>query len=273
MTEPRDVDELIETYRAASDQDERRPSPRVRDAVLAHAKVVAQGAARSASSADIGRADVGRAGRGSANWPLWRMTAVAGVAVIGLAVMLILQFERPAPGHDQVASVTRSSPPAAPSAAKTASSPAPSASPVAAETAPAVASAKMADSAHPELSARMSSPAAAPGAARMAGPAVSVPLVVAAPDRPPIFDAAESGNVQLLTELIAAGAQVNARHAMGRTPLMLAAINGKREAVAKLLELGADRSLADQDGLSALDHARRLGWEQIAHELETKPAR
>lgn len=373
MTEPREIDELVQAYRAASGQDERRPGPRVREAVLAHARVVAEATTSSGAAVDIVQSGVGRAGRGAANWPSWRMSALAGVAVIGLTALLILQFDRAAPGHDQVASVMPSSPSAAPSAAKVASSLASSAAsaaaarasdqaevptlvaqaseqtnrqksrprvrtaapsnqsvtvaaapaaptpfPADAAAAPAapsnaaetaatvVASAKTADSARVEPRPRMSAPAvevvaagpppAAPSAGTanrasampraapaLAGdatappaavaepaarPAVSTALVVVPSGRPPIFGAAESGNATLIAELIAAGAQVNARHAMGRTPLMLAAINGKREAVKKLLELGADRSLVDQDGASALDHARRLGWVEIARDLE-----
>ena len=67
------------------------------------------------------------------------------------------------------------------------------------------------------------------------------------------------------------GTPIDGADEAGRTPLMLAVINGHEAAVRQLLSLGANRALVDREGLSALDHARRLGLPGITALLEAGP--
>ena len=69
------------------------------------------------------------------------------------------------------------------------------------------------------------------------------------------------GRPEAIRAAIARGANVNARDAKGRTPLMLAAIGETLPASAmrQLLESGADPSATDPNGVTSLDFARRLG--------------
>ncbi|MDP1954915.1 MAG: ankyrin repeat domain-containing protein [Polaromonas sp.] len=80
--------------------------------------------------------------------------------------------------------------------------------------------------------------------------------------------AAGAGRLAQVEQLIAQGASVNTPDAMGKTPLMLAAINGHSTVVQRLLAAGANPALVDRDGVNALQHARRLGREAIAQMIE-----
>ncbi|MDI5925209.1 sigma-70 family RNA polymerase sigma factor [Rhizobium leguminosarum] len=65
-------------------------------------------------------------------------------------------------------------------------------------------------------------------------------------------------------------APINGRDAYGRTPLMIAATNG-RSGICELLVLeGADVSLSDADGWTAVDLATRYGHHVIASNLQAK---
>ena len=81
-------------------------------------------------------------------------------------------------------------------------------------------------------------------------------------------EAARAGQLLELERLIAQGVPINAPDDAGRTPLMLAVINGRADVVRRLLAAGANRALLDREGLSALQHARKLGLEQIAAMIE-----
>jgi hypothetical protein len=101
------------------------------------------------------------------------------------------------------------------------------------------------------------------------------PLRAEAPGTPRLAgalqDAARAGNLPLLERLIRQGAALNAADAAGRTPLILAAMQGHTAVVQRLLAAGANTALIDHDGLNALQHARRLGFDGIAHLIETAP--
>lgn len=64
-----------------------------------------------------------------------------------------------------------------------------------------------------------------------------------------------SDSLECLELLARAGADLNARDALGRTPLMHTAAWGRSVRVAGLLALGADAALRDTDGRTADDHA------------------
>jgi hypothetical protein len=151
------TDELVRRYHEASAQDPARPSPALREAVLAQARAVA---ARSASTAEDAESSPEETpewianndhltlgsgqksskspkqatnnGRHAANDSSWRLRAVASVAVLGLATLLFLQFERGTPDERELTSGGPAlAPPALPSrpgkaeSADTASAPAP----------------------------------------------------------------------------------------------------------------------------------------------------
>jgi hypothetical protein len=71
--------------------------------------------------------------------------------------------------------------------------------------------------------------------------------------------AAADGNLTRLSELIQAGADVNARSAIGTTALMYAARNNHPECISALLAAGADRTAATDSGSTALSFARNAG--------------
>ena len=123
------TDELVRRYHEASAQDPARPSPALRETVLAQARAAA---ARSASSTGDAESSPDKTpewiannnpltpgsdqksskspkqatnnGRHAANDSSWRLRAVASVAVLGLATLLFLQFERGTPDERELTS-------------------------------------------------------------------------------------------------------------------------------------------------------------------------
>jgi ankyrin repeat protein len=67
--------------------------------------------------------------------------------------------------------------------------------------------------------------------------------------------------------LLKAGAYINARDRAGRTPLMYAVRHKQRATVNFLLQHGADASLKDNNGATALDLATQLGFTDIVRML------
>jgi ankyrin repeat protein len=69
--------------------------------------------------------------------------------------------------------------------------------------------------------------------------------------------AADHQRLEVIDELVAAGTPVDAVDAVfGRHPLRTAAQNGRPQSVRRLLELGADPDLRDEEGRTALDLCR-----------------
>lgn len=67
----------------------------------------------------------------------------------------------------------------------------------------------------------------------------------------PLHIAAQEGHVSVCEQLLAAGAQLDALNRQKRTPLMLASLWAKPDAVRCLLSTGASTALRDADGKSA----------------------
>ena len=85
--------------------------------------------------------------------------------------------------------------------------------------------------------------------------------------------AAHLGHVEVVRRLIAAGAPLDHVNNLGWTALMEAVVLGDggpnhRQVVRLLVEAGADRSIADRDGVTPLAHARARGYTEIASLLE-----
>lgn len=73
----------------------------------------------------------------------------------------------------------------------------------------------------------------------------------------PLHYAASGGHVMVIDHLLEHSAYIDAESPNGTTPLMMAAMYGSPEAVKALIQAGADPTLKNQLGLSALDFAVR----------------
>jgi ankyrin repeat protein len=74
----------------------------------------------------------------------------------------------------------------------------------------------------------------------------------------PLHYAASGGHVPVIELLLDHSAYIDAESPNGTTPLMMAAMYGSPEAVKALIQAGADPTLRNQLGLSALDFAVRV---------------
>lgn len=84
--------------------------------------------------------------------------------------------------------------------------------------------------------------------------------------RDALLTAASDGNLQRIGELLAEGADVNARDGEGFTPLIRATRNRHVDAVKLLLDKGADPNARSKDGTSAATLASPLFHETRAPE-------
>ena len=82
-----------------------------------------------------------------------------------------------------------------------------------------------------------------------------------------LFSAAARGKEDLLQELIADGANVNAASGNGYTPLHRAAQNGHEHIVRRLVQQGANVQVLSIDNLSPSDLARKNGHMTIVNLL------
>jgi uncharacterized protein len=73
----------------------------------------------------------------------------------------------------------------------------------------------------------------------------------------PLHYAATAGNGEMIARLLDENAYIDAESPNKTTPLMMAAMYGSTAAVRALLEAGADPTLRNQLGLSAVDFAQR----------------
>jgi len=88
-----------------------------------------------------------------------------------------------------------------------------------------------------------------------------------------IIPASERGHVEYVRRVATTGIDVDHINDLGWTALLEAVILGDgsepyREIVRILLAAGADRTLADRDGITAGEHAQRLGQHTIRALLE-----
>jgi ankyrin repeat protein len=80
----------------------------------------------------------------------------------------------------------------------------------------------------------------------------------------PLHYAATRGHLQIMELLLENHAYIDAESPNKTTPLMMAAHYGTPEAVKLLLEAGADATLKNELGLSAIDFANRAGRPDVA---------
>ncbi len=103
--------------------------------------------------------------------------------------------------------------------------------------------------------------------------AVAVPLIrrlAAKKTAPALIGAITRGDAKAVKKLVTAGALVDATDdLLGRTPLIIATMNGNGEIVAILLSGGAKVNAVDMEGWTAMRYAKGFGYTHIA-ELLTK---
>lgn len=80
-----------------------------------------------------------------------------------------------------------------------------------------------------------------------------------AADESPLFDAIRKGNKAVLEELLAKGADVNAKGIYGRTPLYAAVSSGLKDIAELLLAKGADINAQNENGMTPLHMAVDAG--------------
>ncbi len=88
-----------------------------------------------------------------------------------------------------------------------------------------------------------------------------------------VIPASERGHVEYVRRVVKTGIDVNHVNDLGWTALLEAVILGDgsgryQQIVTILLAAGADRSIADRDGITALQHARTSGQTAVARLLE-----
>ena len=89
-----------------------------------------------------------------------------------------------------------------------------------------------------------------------------------------VIPASERGHVDYVRRVVTTGIDVNHVNDLGWTALLEAVILGDggpahQEIVRILLAAGADRSIADKEGVTALEHARAQGYRSMVELLES----
>lgn len=85
----------------------------------------------------------------------------------------------------------------------------------------------------------------------------------------PLHYAATGGHLAILNLLLENHAYIDAESPNGSTPLMMAAMYGTPQAVKLLVDAGADPLLKNQQGLTAIDFARRANRTESTELLAT----
>jgi ankyrin repeat protein len=91
-----------------------------------------------------------------------------------------------------------------------------------------------------------------------------------------LIPASERGHVDYVRRVVSTPIEVNHVNDLGWTALLEAVILGDgssayQDIVRILLDAGADPAIGDQDGVTALEHARQRGQVQVARILESAP--
>ena len=87
-----------------------------------------------------------------------------------------------------------------------------------------------------------------------------------------IHDAADSGNIEVVKQHLAAGTDVNAKDIQGVTPLHRAAYFGYKKVAELLIANGADMNAKDEDETTPLHYAAWEGHKEVAELLIAKGA-
>ncbi len=299
-------DGVDERYRAASSREAGRPRESVRRAVLEHAADLAAQRASAKRPVDIDFK------RRAANQAWRRHAAYGGLAAAVLAGLLIApRFLTPSYPPQEIARVgppapaTESDIPEVPAARS--AKPEPSRQDRAgrlAEDNDRFAGGSSARNAPPAALAPVQ-PAEQPGA-RNGASAQSAPAAPAAPSSPPPLEAlagrftpapaapaaslsagvarsidmgsalrqaAALGDLPRLRALLAQRAAIDSRDPSGRSPLMLAVLYGRADAVDLLLATGADANAADANGTTPLQAALARNRSDIVEALRRAGAR
>ena len=87
-----------------------------------------------------------------------------------------------------------------------------------------------------------------------------------------VIPASERGHVEYVRRVVRTGIDVNHVNRLGWTALLEAVILGDggprhQETARILLDAGADASITDHEGMTALDHARAMGYDRLARIL------
>lgn len=259
-------DPVLERYREANELDPARPSVDVRENVLARARAAAK-------ATHTGPRPV------AANDAVWRWRALGGLAVIGLATLVVLQFDRGTPEERDAVLA-----PAPPRASAPSSVPAPVAPPASStqpfEPIPPAppAAARPVSPAAPEARTRSAEPvtpspppAPAPASPALRAPGAPAPSAAQDDNADAMAEGAPLPRAQARSEAPGASARevdVNAIDAQGRTALMRAALRGDAARVRRLLEAGADPARRDAAGRNAAELAREAGHAEVLAILE-----
>lgn len=78
-----------------------------------------------------------------------------------------------------------------------------------------------------------------------------------------LLQAAQRGDREAALKLLQEGADINARDAQGRTPVMIATYQHNTEMVRELIQAGADINIRDYNKENPLLHAGAQGWLDI----------
>lgn len=260
-------DPLLKRYEEANALDTARPDPALRDTVLAHARAAAE--ARRVPGAGRPRA---------ANDGAWRWRALGGLAVLGLATLVVLQFDRGTTDERETALSPRPmappAPPAPPAPAATAPAPrSPAASPPRPSPAPQEQTTRSAESASDAALPRARGLAREEAPATLSSPRRAAPPAMAPAPNTGLLAAAARGAQADVRTALAQGADVNTTDVQRRTALMLAAQRGDTALVRLLLDAGADPQRTDANGLRAADIAQQAGHDQLLPLLENRGSR